>query len=1053
MNQVLTVSEIIAISAITVLFLAYVYHSYLKLAMFHNNKSVTAGKVPIKGWYIFVMLGLVFIFKLIMAAEFEGHVGDINCFKAWGYKMVDKGFSGMYLEGDFTDYPPGYLYVLGFLAKICRLFQIEYGSVLETVIFKIPACLCDMVTGYLIYRIAIRKFREGISVLCSAVYLLNPAIIINSSIWGQVDSVYTMMLVIMCYLIVNKKLPYAYVAFGIGILIKPQMMIFAPILIWAIVEQVFLDGFDKRKFLVNLFSGLGAILLMVLLVLPFGIEKVINQYFNTITSYPYTTVNAYNFWAIIGKNWQDQTGTLFNIQYKHWGTLFIVWIVMAAFYFCFKSKKDDSKYFMVPGFIISAVVMFSVRMHERYMFPALVLILLAFLMKPAKEIFYSFIVLSAVHYMNVSHVLYYYTGMNFSPKAVVPIIIGILSLAAVIYLIFTMVKWYTKNLEEQKKYSMEYMKDWEASVEKKKVMYDGVRPSVPKMKLNKWDFILMAAVVIIYGAVALHDLGDKEAPHTEYLVDEWNTTITLDLGESSDLTQIAYYLGNYEGRKINVESATDLNGSWSTVTNFEMTSVFSWGTQNVTISDRYVRLTCTNNAISLMELALLDSDSNLIEPLNASDYPELFDEQDMYGERTFRNGTYFDEIYHARTAYEYIEGRYCYENTHPPLGKAFIALGMLIFGVNPFGWRVMGVLFGIAMLPVIYLFARKFFEKTWISSIVMILFAFDFMHFSQTRIATIDVFVTFFVILMYYFMYLYTTKSFYDTKLWKTWVPLGLSGISMGLGMASKWTGVYAGLGLAVIFFLTLFRRYKEYMYAKKHIHSTSNGVEHKAIIEMFPKYSIRTIVFCVVFFVIIPFVIYTLSYLPFSDGTDKGLISQMFRNQQTMFNYHSDLESTHPYSSVWYQWPIIYRPIYYYQSTISETVSEAISSFGNPMVWWAGIPAFIYMVYLTFKEKDNKALFLLIAYLSQYMPWMMISRTTYIYHYFTSVPFVVLMVGYSMFKLVEKKPKRKYGAFLYTAAAVGLFVAFYPVLSGQPADKQWVADCLRWFDTWVLIS
>ena len=125
-------------------------------------------------------------------------------------------------------------------------------------------------------------------------------------------------------------------------------------------------------------------------------------------------------------------------------------------------------------------------------------------------------------------------------------------------------------------------------------------------------------------------------------------------------------------------------------------------------------------------------------PANSHDYAALFDEQDMFdGRKSNLNSTYFDEIYHARTAYEMIHHLYCYENTHPPLGKIFIACGVLIFGMNPFGWRFAGTLFGVLMLPVIYNFSKKFFKETWISVVTTLLFAFDFMHFVQTRIATV----------------------------------------------------------------------------------------------------------------------------------------------------------------------------------------------------------------------------------------------------------------------------------------------------------------------------
>ena len=83
----------------------------------------------------------------------------------------------------------------------------------------------------------------------------------------------------------------------------------------------------------------------------------------------------------------------------------------------------------------------------------------------------------------------------------------------------------------------------------------------------------------------------------------------------------------------------------------------------------------------------------------------------------------------------------------------------------PFGWRIIGTIFGILMIPAMYLFGKRFFNKTYLATICCLFFTFDFMHFAQTRIATIDVYVTLFVILMYYFMYKYYAIIFYDTKL------------------------------------------------------------------------------------------------------------------------------------------------------------------------------------------------------------------------------------------------------------------------------------------------
>lgn len=115
------------------------------------------------------------------------------------------------------------------------------------------------------------------------------------------------------------------------------------------------------------------------------------------------------------------------------------------------------------------------------------------------------------------------------------------------------------------------------------------------------------------------------------------------------------------------------------------------------------------------------------------------------------------EIYHARTAYENIEGVYPYEISHPPLGKLIIAIGIELFGMTPFGWRFSGVLFGVLMLPVLYMLLKRMFGSTDICACATAIFAFDFMHFSQTRLATIDTYAVFFILLMYLFMYMYIT--------------------------------------------------------------------------------------------------------------------------------------------------------------------------------------------------------------------------------------------------------------------------------------------------------
>ena len=86
---------------------------------------------------------------------------------------------------------------------------------------------------------------------------------------------------------------------------------------------------------------------------------------------------------------------------------------------------------------MSGVFLFSVRMHERYMYPVMVLLLFAFALKPVKEIMYAYIGFSIVQLLNVGHVLYYYDANNFSQRAMVPMLIGAGTLGMFIYLVYT----------------------------------------------------------------------------------------------------------------------------------------------------------------------------------------------------------------------------------------------------------------------------------------------------------------------------------------------------------------------------------------------------------------------------------------------------------------------------------------------------------------------------------------------------------------------------------------------------------------------------------------
>lgn len=1060
----MSVINLIAITGLAGMYACYKpVCGYLRVS--YNGRSKKAGLENANekniGFSVFIaILVAAFLVRLIAAVIYRGYESDMNCFVSWSDMVYKDGFGAFYKSDSFTDYPPGYMYILYIIGMVRSVFNIAWDSVLSNILVKLPAIIADMGAGYLIYHVASKYVKETGAAIISALYLFCPAIILDSAVWGQTDAVFTFFVALVCYLVTAGKLIPSYFVFAVGILIKPQTLIFTPVLICGIIDKVFLEDFNWNKFFKNLVCGLAAILVIVLLMLPFGFGDALAQYTETLGSYEYASVNAYNIWTLMGLNWTGQDGYLIGLTYHTWGTIAIVLIVIVSIIISLRSKNNPSKYYFIGAFIVTCVFMFSVRMHERYIYPAILLLILCYSVRQRKEIYILYTVLSAASFYNIAHVLFFYDPNNFNRLEPVAILTSAGMMAVTAYMFYVAVKLFGSYIpmeNEQKEIAAEVYSKNNKRKRKQKGSVNPIKASQELVRMSKNDYILMAVIMAVYAVIAFMRLGNMSAPETGYsLVKEGE--VVLDMGSTTTVSEMWDFLGYKNNPRYYVQYSDD-NVNWTTLcgegSEWDAGSVFAWNQKELGITARYIKIWPANDNTedSIHELVLLDGDGNMVVPANYGTYPVLFDEQDMFdGRKSNLNSTYFDEIYHARTAYEMIQHLYCYENTHPPLGKIFIACGVLMFGMNPFGWRFMGTLFGVLMIPVIYNFSKKFFKETWISAVTTLLFTFDFMHFVQTRIATIDVFVTLFIMISYYFMYCYTKYNFYDTELKKTFIPLGLCGITMGISWACKWTGIYSSAGLCIIFFAQMVKRFREYIYANNNIKGETDGIEHRYIVENFYNKFWKTIGFCCIFFIVVPAIIYTLSYIPFNDGTDRGLVARMLQAQKTMFDYHSQLVDEHDFASKWYQWPVMYRPIWYYDGTYSDTLREGISAFGNPLVWWAGIPAFAYMLYLIFKEKDRNAAFLSVGYLSQYLPWFFVSRVVFIYHYFPSVPFITVMLGYSMYRMAAKHPVLKKVSYVYVALAIGLFILFYPVLSGKPVSPEFVKKWLKWFESWVLL-
>ena len=325
------------------------------------------------------------------------------------------------------------------------------------------------------------------------------------------------------------------------------------------------------------------------------------------------------------------------------------------------------------------------------------------------------------------------------------------------------------------------------------------RAPIPR-RTGRRGGIAIAVLTAVYAVAAFWNLGSARDPQ-QFCTFEAGESAVLALERETAIAAVWYYPGLSTGEYTLAYSADGVTFTPAGTMPQGYADLFKWlqpeMTDTAPTTAAYVRITASAH-MELGELALYDLQGERIgvrDIAGPADADALCDEADTVpAASTYYNSTYFDEIYHARTAYEQLRGVYPYEVSHPPLGKEILSLGIVLFGMTPLGWRFMGTLFGAAMLPLMWDLLRRMFRDDRVALCGAALLAFDFMHLTQTRIATIDSFATLFILLMYLFLYRYFTEGRLR--------HLAACGVTFGIGAATKWTCLYAGAGLGVLWAL-----------------------------------------------------------------------------------------------------------------------------------------------------------------------------------------------------------------------------------------------------------
>ncbi len=423
---------------------------------------------------------------------------------------------------------------------------------------------------------------------------------------------------------------------------------------------------------------------------------------------------------------------------------------------------------------------------------------------------------------------------------------------------------------------------------------------------------------------------------------------------------------------------------------------------------------------------------------------------------------------------------------HPPLGKWLIALGFLVFGAeDSLSWRISTAVVGILMVVLLMVIAKGLFHSTLVATIAGTLLAIDGNAIVMSRVALLDNFGAFFALLGFGAILLDRAQSAERLAVWLAarekrglppdwgpalwWRPwLVAAGLAFGLAAAIKWNGLYflAGLAVYTVVVDMLARR-------RAGLGFWFGGT----LLKQAPVSFLLTVP--------VALAVYLASWTGWfvtDGGYDRNwaaapgnalggpfswlpLALQSFWHMQTeVYNYHVNEHSGHPYAANPLTWLLMLRPtsMYFEGSNLGENgcatdfCGSAITGIANPIIWWAGAAAGVYLLYRLVRLREWRTGLILAGLGAGYLPWLLyLERTVYQFYTIAFEPYLILALAYVAWRLLgsrddpawlRKRGGRLIAVFLVVAVAVSVF--FWPMWTAIQIDWP-LMNAHYWLPSW----
>ncbi len=870
--------------------------------------------------------------------------------------------------------------------------------------YKTLSVLFDLILAAGIYSFVKKIANENLALLGFALTLFLPTVWLNSAAWAQCDSIYVAFIIWSLYYLYDQKEFPAFICLGLAFSFKLQTIFILPFILYIYVIR---EGKKEQRIHWYHFCLIPAV--MFLTAIPnliagrhfldlFRIYLLQTDYYKDIA------LNYPSFWNLLHLSYAFDK--LWCIGFT--GLLLLILMIL----FSRKNALPDGKDFLWCAFLLSyTCVLFLPAMHERYGY---LYEILALLLAFSSSIGWISVLSLQLLTLQTYNRYLYSTAYNLE-------FLSILNIALYLFMLYAFFR--RLSGKELTLSILSFKEDLpETGLWGRSFSFKRSKPflssfSNEEKKEHLSSILLLTGIFVLLGSM---HLGQMKAPTSGVMVGqntEEGCQIFIRLSSNQYVDSVCVYPFLSGKAAFRLFYAKD--GDWEQLECDEtLGGVFTWKRIEVKETTYEFCLIIDEAEAEIGEIVCLDGEGKQIPLADTSTPAQLYDEQDILPETpTGFNSMVFDEVYHGRTAYEFLHTLPIYENTHPTLGKILISIGIAIFGMNPFGYRIVCLLFGIFCIPLIYLFVLRITGKRSFAFLGALLQITEFMHYSLSRIATIDVIVAFFVLCMFYGIFAFLQEERYRYLIF--------SGISFGFGVATKWTALYAAAGIALILLIYMILRIKQHT----------------------PDFHLVRFIFtCCGVFILFPACVYVLSYIPFAKAyPDQNIFQHAVSNSINMLNYHKSVNQPHSFESKWYTWLFDWIPLVDFRTT-SGSYKCTIATFVNPFICFAGLISVFHHLYLTIK-KDIPSALLIVFYLAMLLPWVFISRTVFIYQYFICTKILILMICHSI-QVLPFQDETKVIRLTGTVSAV-LFVIFFPVISGIMVNANYINQILNIFPKW----